>query len=151
MGARQKKPPAAAPLVSCDDIEAQFYDALQHGDIDRLMAVWADDEEIVCVHPGGPRVVGAAAIRATFEAIFSHNPVPATPTQLRKIEAASTVVHSVLERLDVKTDEGPQSAWVIATNVYVKGVLGWRMVAHHASPGGTQAPEDVELLGSTLH
>ena len=46
-----------------DDAEAQFYEALQQGDIERLMALWADDDEIFCVHPGGPRMVGAAAIR----------------------------------------------------------------------------------------
>ena len=27
------------------------------------MAVWSDDEEVACVHPGGPRMVGNAAIR----------------------------------------------------------------------------------------
>jgi len=52
-------PPPAAP----DEIEQQFYEALQRGDIERLMAVWSDDEEISCVHPGGPRVVGAGAMR----------------------------------------------------------------------------------------
>jgi len=36
------------------------------------MAVWSDDEEITCVHPGGPRVVGAGAIRAAFESIFAN-------------------------------------------------------------------------------
>ena len=52
-----------APLASPDEIEQQFYEALQRGDIDRLMAVWSDDEDITCVHPGGPRVVGAGGGR----------------------------------------------------------------------------------------
>ncbi|NBU89623.1 MAG: DUF4440 domain-containing protein, partial [Betaproteobacteria bacterium] len=52
-------------MSSPEDIEQQFYEALQQGDIERLMAVWADDDEIVCVHPGGPRVIGHAAIRAS--------------------------------------------------------------------------------------
>ena len=39
---------------------------------------------------------------------------------------------SVVERIQVLTDEGPQLAWVLATNVYVKTSLGWRLVAHHA-------------------
>jgi ketosteroid isomerase-like protein len=41
----------------------------------------------------------------------------------------------VLERVEVLTDQGPRDAWVIATNVYLKTAQGWRMVAHHASPG----------------
>ena len=57
------KPPQPL-LASPDEIEHQFYEALQQGDIDKLMATWSDDDEIACVHPGGPRVIGAAAIRA---------------------------------------------------------------------------------------
>ena len=33
----------AAPLASPDEIEQQFYEALQRGDLERLMAVWSDD------------------------------------------------------------------------------------------------------------
>ena len=45
--------PGKVPLASADDIEQQFYEALQRGDIDKLMAVWSDDDDIACVHPGG--------------------------------------------------------------------------------------------------
>ena len=62
-----------------DDIEAAFYDALQAGDLERLMACWADDEDIVCVHPGGPRIVGTHAIRAAFEAMFANGTIAARP------------------------------------------------------------------------
>ena len=79
------KPPKAALLASADDVEAQFYEALQQGDLARLMAVWGDDDEIVCVHPGGVRVVGGAAIRARFEAIFANGAVPVVPDQVRRL------------------------------------------------------------------
>ena len=64
--------PGKPPLASADDIEQQFYEALQQGDLDRLMAAWSDDDDIACIHPGGPRVVGPAAVRASFEALFAH-------------------------------------------------------------------------------
>ena len=67
--------PSAANLASADDIEQQFYEALQQGDIERLMAAWSDDEEVVCVHPGGPRLVGPAVIRAAFESMFAHGAI----------------------------------------------------------------------------
>ena len=51
---------------SSDETESAFYEALQRGDIDLLMSCWADDDEIVCVHPGGPRLLGPAAIRAAI-------------------------------------------------------------------------------------
>ena len=62
---RKNKLQAANLEGHADEVEAAFYDALQNGDIDKLMACWADEDDIVCVHPGGPRIVGAAAIRAS--------------------------------------------------------------------------------------
>ena len=44
---RRPKPPAPA-TGSADDVEVEFYEALQRGDIDRLMGLWSDDDEISC-------------------------------------------------------------------------------------------------------
>ena len=140
-----------APLASPDEIEQQFYEALQRGDIDRLMAVWSDDEDISCVHPGGPRVVGAGAIRAAFDAMFSNGSIDARPEKVRRLQTHTCAVHSVLEQVRVMTAEGPQSAWVIATNVYVKGAQGWRLVAHHASPGSPREVQEIVEAASVLH
>ena len=126
---------AAALGGTADDVEASFYEALQGADIDKLMACWADEDEIVCVHPGGARLVGAGAIRATFEAMFANGSIQARPERVRKVESLASAVHNVLERIEVLTADGPRHAWVIATNVYHKTAQGWRLVAHHASPG----------------
>ena len=145
------RPKPMAPLASPDEIEQQFYEALQRGDIERLMAVWSDDEDICCVHPGGPRVLGAAAIRATFDAMFAHGTIDAQPEKVRRLQTHSCAVHSVLEQVRVMTAEGPQSAWVVATNVYVKGAQGWRLVAHHASPGSPHEVQEIAEAASVLH
>jgi ketosteroid isomerase-like protein len=145
------RPKATAPLASPDDIEQQFYEALQRGDIERLMSVWSDDEEISCVHPGGPRVVGAGAIRSAFESIFAHGAVNARPERVRRLQTLSCSVHSVLEQIQIMTPEGPQTAWVVATNVYLKTAQGWRLVSHHASPGSPREVQDIVEAASTLH
>ena len=135
---------------SADDVEAAFYEALQAGDIEQLMACWADEYDIVCVHPGGPRLVGAAAIRAAFEAMFANGAVRAHPERLRKVESLGAALHNVLERVDLVTAEGTQHAWVVATNVYFKTAQGWRLVAHHASPGRSEVAE-VSQPAQLLH
>ncbi len=137
--ARRPAPPAAL-LGSPDDVEAQLYQALQRGDIDKLMALWADDDEIVCVHPGGGRVIGPAAIRASFEAIFGGGGIPVRPEQVHRQGHISCAVHHLVERIEVRGEQGPQVAWVLATNVYVKTPQGWRLSAHHASPGSPHEP-----------
>lgn len=136
---------------NADDIEAAFYEALQGGDIDKLMACWADEDDIVCVHPGGPRLVGAAAIRTAFDAMFANGTIRAHAEKIRKVEAMSASVHSVLERIEVMTEEGPVHAYVIATNVYHKTAQGWRLVAHHTSPGTPREMQEISDTPQVLH
>jgi len=134
-----------------DDIEAAFYEALQSADIERLMACWADEDDIVCIHPGGPRVVGPTAIRATFEAMFASGSIRAWPERVRKTVSVGSSVHNLIERVEVMTGQGLQQAWVIATNVYHRTAQGWRLVAHHASPGTTSDIQEVADAPSVLH
>ncbi|MFO1246346.1 MAG: nuclear transport factor 2 family protein [Ramlibacter sp.] len=142
---------AAALGGTADDVEASFYEALQGADIDKLMACWADEDEIVCVHPGGARLVGAGAIRATFEAMFANGSIQARPERVRKVESLASAVHNVLERIEVLTADGPRHAWVIATNVYHKTAQGWRLVAHHASPGTPSEVQEIAEVPQVLH
>ena len=144
------KPPAPT-AASPDDIELELYESMRSGDIDRLMELWSDDDEICCVHPGGERLVGAAAIRASFAAMFGHGTIDAEPHRVRRIESHSTAVHSVIEKIRVATPDGERFAWATATNVYLKSARGWRLVAHHASPGSAEEATDIAEAGSTLH
>ncbi len=144
---RKPKMPPGSP----DDTEQAFYEALQQADIERLMACWADEEDIVCVHPGGPRLVGHAAVRATFEALFANGSIKAVPERVRRLDAGSCSVHSVVERIEVMGHDGPGHAWVVATNVYAKTAQGWRMVAHHASPGSASKPVEAMTPVTLLH
>ena len=138
-------------MATPDDVEAQFYEALREADIGRLMAVWSDDDDIVCVHPGGPRVVGVAAIRASFEAIFERGGIPVQPDQVRRTRTLEAAVHNVVETVAIASAEGTQQAYVVATNVYLKTALGWRLVVHHASPGSALPPHENVEAPSTLH
>ena len=83
-----------------DDVETAFYEALRTADVDALMACWADEDDIVCIHPGGARISGVAAIRAAFDAIFSHGgAIQVRPESIRHMDAVGGAVHSVLERM----------------------------------------------------
>ena len=132
-------------------MEAAFYEALQAGDIVRLMACWANEEDMVCVHPGGPRLIGAVAIRNSFEQMFSHGPIRSFPERLHKLETITSAVHNLIARVEIFTSEGKQVAFVTSTNVYMRTAEGWRMVAHHASPGTPQDAVDVGVKPTVLH
>ena len=143
--------PSAAIGGQPDDVEAAFYDALQAGDIERLMACWADEDDICCVHPAGPRLLGATAIRAAFETLFAAGTLRISPQRVHRVAGLACAVHSVLERVEIDAAEGPRVAYVIATNVYLKTAQGWRLVAHHASPATAAELQDIMPSPAVLH
>jgi ketosteroid isomerase-like protein len=146
------KAQTASLLASPDDVEAQFYEAMQQADIAKLMAVWSDDDEVACVHPGGPRIIGAVAIRASFEAIFANGAVAVAAHGVQRLHTLHSAVHHVVERITLGAAHDQQHAWVMATNVYLKTAQGWRLVVHHASPGSQQQPAaEPGPAPSTLH
>lgn len=136
---------------SADDIESAFYEALQNADLERLMACWADDDEVVCIHPGGARLIGLGAIRSAFDALMSNGSVRVHAQAVRKIVAMGCAIHSVRERIEITTNEGPVEVFVLATNVYLKTAQGWRMVVHHASPSAGHESPDVTEHAPVLH
>ena len=143
-----------AATLGCtpDEVEATFYEALQSADIEKLMSCWADDEGILCIHPGGPRVVGALAIRAAFDAIFSHEgSIQVQAESIRRVTTQFSAVHNVLERIEVMTTDGPAHAYVLATNVYHRTPQGWRLVVHHASPGTQDEALEINQTNQVLH
>ena len=134
-----------------DEVEQAFYEALNHADIVQLMACWAEEDEIVCVQPGGSRWIGSGAIRSGFEALFAQAGIKVQPQQVHRIDALACAVHHLVERVAVPTPQGERAAWVTVTNVYHKTPQGWRMVAHHASPGTPESGADGAGQATVLH
>lgn len=116
------------------DAEAAFYEALERADLELMMAVWSEDEDIVCVHPGGPRLSGQDPVRDSWRQIFAGGArVRLHVTQQVTIAGSMVAVHSVHENFSLPGERKPLQA-VVATNVYLRTPAGWRMVAHHGSP-----------------
>jgi ketosteroid isomerase-like protein len=129
------------------DCEIAFYDAFERADLKLMMAVWADEPDIVCVHPQGPRLAGLSAVRDSFADIFSHGPNAVIKvSEIRRHLGQTLAIHSVYETLTFRQPGSPAPDAVppvLATNVYMLTPNGWRMILHHASiaPQGTVAAE----------
>ncbi|RJG05214.1 DUF4440 domain-containing protein [Noviherbaspirillum cavernae] len=142
-------PIPAKPLETAEDTEAAFYDAISRADIDALMSLWADEEVIVCIHPGAPRLVGHASIRAAWEQIFEQGGIHIRPVQLHATHNMMTAVHCIIEEVD-RAASSQRDIHILATNVYMKTPLGWRIVTHHASIVSGEAPRDTPMA-TLLH
>ena len=145
-----------ALFSSPQDAEAAFYEAFTKCDLDAMMSVWADDDDIYCVHPGSPRVSGVEKVRESWRQILAAGQT--LRFQLRDqqcVQGMILAVHSAYEFITVAGEQRPANP-VIATNIYLRTERGWRMVAHHASPvpaGSAPAGDDPEPRrgAKTLH
>jgi len=136
--------------ASAQDTETAFYEAIEKSDLDAMMSVWADEDDIVCVHPGGARFAGVAQVRESWRKIFSGNQHLRFRLQHpQSITGATLAVHSVYEEITI-IGETRAIAPVISTNIYLRTEHGWRMVLHHASPAPA-APESDAKRPKTLH
>ena len=132
-------------FTSPQEVEEAFYEAFSRADLEAMMAVWSEDEEIICIHPGAARVVGLAAVRDAWRQLFMGGPRMRVSTTHSVVSAGTMMaIHCVLEHIQLEGDN-ELHAPIVATNVFMRGAMGWRMVAHHASP----TPEiDDALSGS---
>ena len=122
-----------AHYASPEDASRAFCDAFGQGDVAAMMAVWADDDEIFCIHPGGPRLTGLAEIRHSWGLIFTDSLPRSFSLRGRVIMGDEQQrIHLLEENIRVPgtTFVAPP---VLATNVYRRSAAGWRMVLHHAS------------------
>lgn len=139
-----KKPIFATAL----DAEAAFYEAIERGDLEALMAVWAEDEEIICVMPSGPRLAGYVSVREAWRRLFDGGPrLHLRVSQQSVMQNPFSAVHNNLEELTVVGEEGGTAA-IVATNIFIRGPLGWRLIVHHASPA---PPDSIGDVPKVLH
>jgi ketosteroid isomerase-like protein len=120
-------------FASPEECERAFYEALEAADIEAVTDLWMDDEDVVCVHPNGPRLLGTAAVRASWAAILSNGPLHVRGTMRKSLDTPTVAVHNVIEEVVVGQGKTQQVVSVVATNAYVKTSAGWKMVLHHAS------------------
>lgn len=119
--------------------EAAFYAAFEAGDVDAMMAVWAERAPLLCVHPAGPPITSRSEVAQSWRRIFTGGgDVRFTLSHRQSREDGALAVRFVHENIH----HGPgyrEMATVLATNVFVREGGSWRMCAHHASPGPPSA------------
>jgi len=123
------------PIIpSPDDAEQAFYDAFNRGDLEAMMKVWSEDEETVCVHPGGSRFSGITAIRESWKQLFETGmKFNVRISNVVRNHSALIAVHSLLQHVSVEGDDTIAPP-LITTNVYARGPEGWQLLLHHTSP-----------------
>jgi len=106
--------------------EDAFYDALEEGSIDALMAVWDDADDLACLLPMQPLRQGRVAIRETFRQAFQAlGGIDIQAAHLQWLTWGDTAVHLLEEQ--VAGPDGRLAPPVYAVNLFRRGppAGGW--------------------------
>lgn len=101
----------------------EFYRAFAAGDFVAMDRVWADHQELLCVHPGWELLRGRERVMASWRGILRR------PLSVR---ARNEVVELLGEVAVIACIEVLPEAELAATNVFVREQGRWRMLHHHA-------------------
>lgn len=116
------------------DAEDAYYDALEEGSLDGVMAVWSDADDVACLLPMAPLVRGRQAVQDIYAHLFGAAPgVALSVTHLDWVETADMAIHHVEEHVQ-DTPGGRPAPPFHATNIYRREADGWRLMTHLNAP-----------------
>lgn len=105
---------------------AAYYRAFAERDFEAMSRVWAEDQ-VICIHPGWPALVGRKPILESYRQIFS------SPHQDR-ITPRNELVMIAGEEARLLCVEFVSGSALAATNLFRRVGDEWRMTHHQASP-----------------
>ena len=128
------------------EAEDAYYDALEESNLDKLLSIWADSEDICCLLPMYPMILGRKGVEEAYTHLLSQGQgVELSIAHLNWIETNGMAIHLVEEQLpDPSTDATPPPPPLYATNIFRKEDTGWRLIVHQNAP--TPPPPPPELV-----
>jgi ketosteroid isomerase-like protein len=119
---------------------AAYYHAFTGADFAGMSRIWADDN-VSCIHPGWPVLIGRPAILESYREILRN------PNQER-IDLRNETVMVAGEEARVICVEFVGGAALAATNLFKRVNGAWRMIHHQASPIAALVEEPVSQISS---
>lgn len=132
-------------------VHRDFYHAFEEGDFDAMTMVWAEDDGVVCVHPGSTPLHGYHEVMRSWLALMAGaHYIQFFLTDVQTVVfddvASVTCRENVLTAGSETPQEGFAGGSAVATNVFRRTSEGWRLWVHHSSPV-LSAAEDTDNQG----
>ena len=112
-------------------VNQDFYAAHEAHDLDAMGATWEHGDRVICIHPGWPILRGWPAVEESWRGIFGG---PGRNQFICTNETVHVDGDIAWVTLDENLVSGAHTATIAATNVFSRGVEGWKMILHHGSP-----------------
>ena len=130
--ARDLQDEESVAVLQANDI---FYQAFSECNMRKMGAIWADSEDISCVHPKAAFIVGRSMVMASWEAIFDSGQTLRISLDDVRVQVNDTIsIVTCTESVSMSNSIFNSPGRIVATNIFKKVDSEWRMILHHASP-----------------
>ncbi len=125
------------------EAEDAFYDALDEGDLNRMLSVWAEADDICCLLPMHPMIQGREAVTGVFTHLFSEgHGVSLSIAHLGWIETDDIAIHQVEETIEDPPADRHTPPPFYGSNIFRKDNTGWRLIVHLNAPTPPPPPPE---------
>ena len=116
-------------------VNRNFYSALQDLSLDRMDAVWVQEDWVKCVHPGYNLLEGWDAIRESWRDMFQNTDSMRVTAAVQFVRVqGSTAWVCCTEDTSSVSGGRTASGSAQATNIFERRNGAWFVVNHHSSP-----------------
>lgn len=123
------------PYTTSEEAEKAFYSAFEKSDYHLMRSIWADGDNIACIHPMSDRLNGTEAVLESWQSMFKEPLSLSITIAAQSYNISPTLaVHNVEEHLTLVEGDAMQKSVIHATNIYELIDDSWQMILHHASP-----------------
>ena len=137
-------------MKSVLDAHRALYDAVEAGDADLMISLWADDPDVSCVHPGAPILRGSSEVVRSWVVLMSQigyiqffltdvEVATLPPGADQPTTAVVTCTESILSgdpdvADPISAERSFGAATAQSTSILVRDESGWKFWLRHASP-----------------
>jgi hypothetical protein len=114
----------AEDAISALRVNQAFYTAIAEGDLRAMDELWARDESVLCIHPGGTPLQGRVAVMASWSEIFDGGAPP-----IRYSDDTVSLIRGVAF---VNCVEHLGDTLLAASNILIWESSAWRFIQHTA-------------------
>lgn len=116
-----------ADVAALEFANDAFYQAFADADMAAMEAIWADQPNVFCTHPGRPPLTSRDEVMASWRDILTEGkPIPVGCRLPRATPFGDAGLVCCFEKFG--------SQYLVATNLFLRAGRQWRIVHHHAGP-----------------
>jgi ketosteroid isomerase-like protein len=119
-----------------------FYRAFATRDLAAMDRLWAQEAEVICVHPGWAPLFGRDAVLESWAGILGN---PSAPN-IGCIQAKATI-HGQIAL--VVCYEVVERGYLVASNFFTREAGGWKLFHHQAGPTSAESVDRPSSSGGT--